>query len=120
MKVFILILMFLYNIVFSIFDFFYYTAFQLLAYFLDNFTIFGGEFDPANQVALFSSAELWICFVIITSILFLTAFIAYIVLSIKSIKRKGVTKELCIKSLIFTIVYTALYTSPVIINDLFL
>lgn len=117
LKIFILIFLFFYNIVFSVFDFFYYTAFQLLAYFVDNFTIFGLD---DNHVVLFSTAELWVWFVIITSILFLAAFIAYIVLSIKSIKRNGVTKELCIKSLIFTIVYTALYTSPVIIDNFFL
>lgn len=117
LKTILLIFLFIYNVVFFSCTFIYYTAGQLLAYFMDDFTIFGGNFDPVNQVALFSSVEFWVWYVLIATIVFLGIFISYIVLSIKSLKNYGITKELCVKSIIFTFIYTALYSAPIIIND---
>lgn len=116
-KVVVIILLFVYNLVISVNIFFYYTVGQVIAYLFDYTFPFGKLFDPANQAAMFSSIEHWLWFVLISSILFLGVFIAYIVLSIKSIKNDGITKRLCVRSAVFTLVYTALYFAPLVIMN---
>lgn len=116
-KVVVIILLFVYNLAVSSYIFFYYTVGQVIAYLFDCTFPLGKLFDSANQAAMFSSIEHWLLFVLISSILFLGVFIAYIVLSIKSIKNDGITKKLCVRSAAFTFVYTALYFAPFVIMN---
>lgn len=71
-------------------------------------------FDEATY--LFPDLEVWGWYFIVSSIVFLIVYITYIVISAKSLKENGLTKNLCQKVVLFTVLFSLVQALPKIIT----
>lgn len=110
----VLIVSFLWNTIYSFFIFIFVSLGEIFRYFYND--SFFGMLDSATY--LFPDLEVWGWYFIISTIAFLIVYITYIVKSAKYLKENGVTKSLCQKVILFTVLYSVVQALPKIITML--
>lgn len=114
-KWFVLILCFLWNTLYSVYEFFNTALAEPFRYiYNDSIFSFG---DTADY--LFPDLEVWGWYVIVSSIVYLAVYIVYFVKSAVYLKKYGNTKVLCKRVIVFTIIFSALQSLPSILSTLF-
>lgn len=114
-KWFVLILCFLWNTLYSVYEFFNTLVAEPFRY-IYNDSIFSLG-DTADY--LFPDLEVWGWYVIISSIVYFAAYIVYFIKSAVFLKKYGNTKALCKGVLTFTIIFSAAQSMPSILSALF-
>ena len=110
----VLIVSFLWNTIYSFFIFIDVSLGEIFRYFYND--SFFGMLDSATY--LFPDLEVWGWYFIISTIAFLIVYIIYIVKSAKYLKENGLTKSLCQKVILFTVLYSVVQALPKIITML--
>ena len=110
----VLIVSFLWNTIYSFFIFIFVSLGEIFRYFYND--SFFGMLDSATY--LFPDLEVWGWYFIISTIAFLIVYITYIVKSAKYLKENGLTKSLCQKVILFTVLYSVVQALPKIITML--
>lgn len=110
----VLIVSFLWNTIYSFFIFIDVSLGEIFRYFYND--SFFGMLDSATY--LFPDLEVWGWYFIISTIAFLIVYITYIVKSAKYLKENGLTKSLCQKVILFTVLYSVVQALPKIITML--
>ena len=110
----VLIVSFLWNTIYSFFIFVFVSLGEIFRYFYND--SFFGMLDSATY--LFPDLEVWGWYFIISTIVFLIVYITYIVKSAKYLKENGLTKSLCQKVILFTVLYSVVQALPKIITML--
>lgn len=108
----ILVISFLWNTIYSFLIFCDVSLGEIFRYFYND--SFFGMFDEATY--LFPDLEVWGWYFIVSSIVFLIVYITYIVISAKSLKENGLTKNLCQKVVLFTVLFSLVQALPKIIT----
>ena len=108
----VLIVSFLWNTIYSFFIFFSVSLGEIFRYFYND--SFFGMLDPAEY--LFPDLEVWGWYFIISTIVFLIVYITYIAKSAKYLKENGLTKSLCQKVVLFTVLFSVVQALPKIIT----
>ena len=103
----VLIVSFLWNTIYSLFIFIDVSLGEIFRYFYND--SFFGMLDSATY--LFPDLE-------VSTIAFLILYITYIVKSAKYLKENGLTKSLCQKVILFTVLYSVVQALPKIITML--
>ena len=104
----VLIVSFLWNTIYSFFIFIDVSLGEIFRYFYND--SFFGMLDSATY--LFPDLEVWGWYFIISTIAFLIVYIIYIVKSAKYLKENGLTKSLCQKVILFTVLYSVVQALP--------
>lgn len=108
----VLIVSFLWNTIYSFFIFIFVSLGEIFRYFYND--SFFGMLDPAEY--LFPNLEVWGWYFIISTIVFLIIYITYIVKSAKYLKENGLTKSMCQKVVLFTVLFSVVQALPKIIT----
>ena len=110
----VLIVSFLWNTIYSFFIFIFVSLGEIFRYFYND--SFFGMLDSATY--LFPDLEVWGWYFIISTIVFLIVYITYIVKSAKYLKENGLTKSLCQKVILFTVLFSVVQALQKIITML--
>ncbi len=108
----VLIVSFLWNTIYSFFIFIFVSLGEIFRYFYND--LFFGMLDEVKY--LFPNLEVWGWYFIISTIVFLIVYITYIVKSAKYLKENGLTKSLCQKVVLFTVLFSVVQALPKIIT----
>lgn len=110
----VLTVSFLWNTIYSFFIFFFVSLGEIFRYIYND--SFFGMLD--KETYLFPNLEAWGWYFIISSLVYLIVYIIYVVKSAKCLKENGLTKSLCQKVVLFTVLFSVVQASPKIITML--